>query len=167
VGIQARNPNEDEEEREDGSSGQPLDEAYDGGVTGPLLTEVDHVAIVVDDLDDAIATYRDLFGVLVDHREELHDEQVEVAFLQVGGSTIQLIAPTGDDSAYAEFLAEGGPGLHHVGYRVSDCAAALAALVDAGAEVIDDVPQPGPRDSVVAFVHPDSTFGAAVQLVER
>jgi methylmalonyl-CoA epimerase len=166
MGIQARNPNEDDVDGNDASFG-PLDEAYDGGVGTALLTAIDHVAIVVDDLGEAIAQHRDAFGVLVGDREDLHDEGAEIAFLDVGGSTIALIAPTSEDSEYATFLAEGGPGLHHIGYRVDDCAAALDALREAGRELIDEEPVPGPRGSTVAFIHPDSAYGVLVQLVER
>lgn len=167
MGIQARNPNEDDEQDGRGVGVEPIDEAYDGGVDGPLLTEVDHVAIVVEDLDEAIAEHRDTFGVLVLHREELHGEDCEVAFLEVGGSTIQLISPTSDSSEFAEFLAEGGPGLHHIGYRVASVDGALAQLTEAGREVLDDEPVAGPRESKVAYLHPDASFGVLVQLVER
>ena len=166
MGIQARNPNEDDEERNDAVLG-PIDEAFDGGLEPAVLTAIDHIAIVVPDLDEAIADHRETFGVLLQHREELHDEQCEVAFLEVGGSMIQLISPTSDDSEYAEFLAEGGPGLHHIGYRVDSCADALAALSGSGREVLDDEPVAGPRESKVAFLHPDAAFGVLVQLVER
>ncbi len=167
MGIQARNPNEDDEQDGRGVGGEPIDQAYDGGVEAAVLTAIDHVAVVVADLGEAIAEHRDTFGVLVEHREEVHDEGYEVAFLTVGGSTIQLISPTTDESEYAEFLAEAGPGLHHIGYRVDDCAAALTALAANGRDVLDDEPMAGPRGSKVAFVHPDATFGVLVQLVER
>ena len=116
MGIQAKNPNEDDEDFETSFSGEPIDEAFDGGLEAAVLTDVDHIAMVVDDLDEAIAEHRDTFGVLVDHREEFHDEGYEVAFLVVGASTIELISPTSEDSEFAEFLAEGGPGLHHIGH---------------------------------------------------
>ena len=90
MGIQARNPNEDDQERDEDSSGDPLEPAYDGGVGAPLLTEVDHVAVVVADLAEAIAEQRERFGVLVADREELFDEAAEVAFLEVGGSSIKI-----------------------------------------------------------------------------
>lgn len=166
MAIQARNPNEDDEDGNDAILG-PLDEAYDGGVDAAVLTAIDHVAIVVEDLGEAIAQHRDSFGVLVGDREDLHDEGAEAAFLDVGGSTIMLISPITDDSPYAEFLAEGGPGLHHIGYRVDDIAAALASLSKGGRELIDEESVPGPRGSQVALVHPDSAFGVLVQLVER
>ncbi|MCU1370104.1 MAG: methylmalonyl-CoA epimerase [Ilumatobacteraceae bacterium] len=167
MGIQAKNPNEDDPELETSFSGEPIDEAFDGGLDAAVLTDVDHIAIVVDDLDEAIAEHRDTFGVLVEHREEMHGEGYEVAFLVVGGSTIQLIAPTSEDSEFTEFLAEGGPGLHHIGYRVDDVAGAIGALASAGKEVLDEEPATGPRGSKIAFVHPDTSFGVLVQLVER
>ena len=166
MGIQARNPNEDDEDGTDAIFGE-IDEAFDGGLDAAVLTAIDHIAVVVPDLDEAIAEHRDTFGVLVEHREELHGEGYEVAFLEVGGSTIQLTSPTSDDSEYADFLAEGGPGLHHIGYRVDDCAAAIAALTAAGRAVLDEEPVAGPRESKVAFLHPDTAFGVLVQLVER
>ncbi|MFN8017492.1 MAG: VOC family protein [Acidimicrobiales bacterium] len=167
MGIQARNPHEEDELREDDDAGEPIDEAYDGGVEPAVLTAVDHVALVVDDLDEAVADHRDLFGVLVEHRDVWHEDDAEVAVLGVGPSSIWLIAPTSDDSEYAEFLAEGGPGLHHVGYRVADVDEALEALRAAGREVIDESGRPGPGDTRVALVHPDGTYGALVMLVER
>ena len=167
MGIQAKNPNEDDDQFQTSFSGEPIDEAFDGGLDAAVLTDVDHIAIVVEDLDEAIAEHRDTYGVLVEHREEMHGEGYEVAFLVVGGSTIQLISPTSDDSEFAEFLSEGGPGLHHIGYRVDDVAAAVTALASNDREVLDEEPVAGPRESKTAFVHPDSSFGVLVQLVER
>jgi methylmalonyl-CoA/ethylmalonyl-CoA epimerase len=167
MGIQAKNPNEDDEGNGLGVGGEPIDEAFDGGQGAPLFTAVDHVAVVVEDLAEAIAEHRERFGVLVVHREDLFDEGAEVAFLEVGGSSIALIAPLAADSPYREFLDEGGPGLHHVAYQVEDCAQVLADLADAGHELLDEEPRPGPRGTQVAFVHPDAAFGVLVQLVER
>jgi methylmalonyl-CoA epimerase len=166
MGIQAKNPNEDDEDGNDATFG-PLDEAFDGGVGAPLLTAVDHVAVVVEDLGEAIAEHRERFGVLVVHREELFDEGAEIAFLGVGPSSIALIAPTTDDSPYREFLDAGGPGLHHVAYRVDDCAAVLAGLAEAGHELFDEEPRPGPQGTKVAFVPPETAYGVLIQLVER
>lgn len=167
MGIQAKNPNEDDDEYQTSFSGEPIDEAFDGGLEAAVLTDVDHIAIVVEDLDEAIAEHRDTFGVLVEHREEMHGEGYEVAFLVVGGSTIQLISPTSEDSEFAEFLSEGGPGLHHIGYRVDSASDALAALSGSGREVLDEEPVLGPRQSKTAYLHPDTSFGVLVQLVER
>jgi methylmalonyl-CoA epimerase len=166
MGIQARNPNEDDEVREDGS-GEPLEAAEDGGLQGAILNAIDHVGIVVEDLDEAIAEHRDLFGVTVLHREEWHDEDAEVAVLGVGPNAIYLIAPVDDDSPFAEFLAEGGPGLHHIAYGVPDLDAALAALREAGRELLDDEPRSGPGGTRIAFVSPEATYGVLIQLIER
>ncbi|MHB8220745.1 MAG: VOC family protein, partial [Acidimicrobiales bacterium] len=108
-----------------------------------LLTEIDHVAIAVHDLDAAVAWYASTFGATVAHRERVDSDGVEEALLKVADSYIQLLTPTRDDSPVARYLATRGEGLHHVGYRVSDCAAALQSVKDQGGRVIDDAPRPG------------------------
>ena len=132
-----------------------------------LLTEIDHVAIAVNDLEAAIAYYRDTFGAEVDHREVVESDGVEEALLKVADSYVQLLTPTRDDSPVAKYLARKGEGLHHVGYRVDDCAAALAALVEAGATPIDTAPRPGSRGTTVAFIHPKGALGTLIELVEE
>ena len=97
-----------------------------------LLTEIDHVAIAVNDLEAAIAWYPEVFGATVDHRERVDSDGVEEALLKVADSYVQLLTPIRDDSPVAKYLANKGEGLHHVGYRVDDCAAALQAIKDAG-----------------------------------
>lgn len=155
MGLEAKNPFENDDFRSDES-----------GQLGALVTGIDHVAIAVHDLDDAIVDYRETFGVLVDHRELLEADGVEVAVLQVGGSAIQLLTPTRDDSPLVDFLESRGPGVHHVGYRVVDCAAALAAVIAQGHEVVDLEPRPGLLDTTVAFIHPRALHGTLIQLVE-
>ncbi|HEX6166282.1 MAG TPA: methylmalonyl-CoA epimerase [Acidimicrobiales bacterium] len=132
-----------------------------------LLTEIDHVAIAVNDLEAAIAYYRDTFGAEVDHREVVESDGVEEALLKVADSYVQLLTPTRDDSPVAKYLARKGEGLHHVGYRVDDCAAALEAVKAQGGRVIDDVPRPGSRGTTVAFVHPKAAFGTLIELVQE
>ncbi len=132
-----------------------------------LLTEIDHVAIAVRDLPAAIDYYRETFGAVVDHREVVHSDGVEEALLKVAESYIQLLTPTRDDSPVAIYLEKRGEGLHHVGYRVADCAAALQAVIDAGGKVIDQVPRPGSRGTTVAFVHPKTAFGTLIELVQE
>ena len=131
------------------------------------LTAIDHVAIAVHDLEAAIAYYRDTFGAEVAHREVVERDGVEEALLAVAGSYIQLLTPIRDDSPVAKSLATRGEGLHHVGYRVDDCAAALARVKAEGHRVIDEVPRPGSRGTTVAFVHPKSSFGTLIELVEE
>jgi methylmalonyl-CoA epimerase len=134
---------------------------------GPLLTEIDHVAIAVHDLEAAIAWYRDVLGATVAHREMVERDGVEEALLAVADSFVQLLTPTRDDSTVAKFLAGRGEGIHHVGYRVDDCAAALQAVKDNGGRVIDEEPRPGSRGTTVAFVHPKTSFGTLIELVQE
>jgi methylmalonyl-CoA epimerase len=132
-----------------------------------MFTEIDHVAIAVNDLEAAIKYYGDVFGAEVDHREVVESDGVEEALLKVAESYVQLLTPTRDDSPVAKYLATKGEGLHHIGYRVKDCAAALQAIKDAGGRVIDDAPRPGSRGTTVAFVHPKAIFGTLIELVQE
>ncbi len=136
-------------------------------MTEMLLTEIDHVAIAVPDLEAAIEYYEQTFGATVDHRELVESDGVEEALLKVAESYIQLVSATRDDSPVARFLEKKGPGLHHVGYRVADCAAALQSVKDHGGQVIDEVPRPGSRGTTVAFVHPKGAFGTLIELVQE
>jgi len=133
----------------------------------PMFTEIDHVAIAVNDLEAAVKYYEDVFGATVDHREVVESDGVEEALLKVAESYIQLLTPTRDDSPVAKYLANKGEGLHHIGYRVKDCAAALQAIKDAGGRVIDEAPRPGSRGTTVAFVHPKAIFGTLIELVQE
>ncbi|MDE3064490.1 MAG: methylmalonyl-CoA epimerase [Acidobacteriota bacterium] len=131
-----------------------------------MLTEIDHVAIAVKDLEAAITWYARVFGAVVEHRERVESDGVDEALVRVADSYVQLLTPTRDDSPVARFLARRGEGLHHVAYRVSDCAAALEAVRAAGGRVIDEAPRPGSRGTTVAFVHPSTSFGTLIELVE-
>ncbi len=132
-----------------------------------LLTEIDHVAIAVRDLEAAIDYYRRAFGAEVEHREVVDTDGVEEAMLKVAESYIQLLTPTRPDSPVAKAIDKRGEGLHHIGYRVADCAAALEAMKAAGATPIDQTPRPGSRGSTVAFIHPKGSFGTLIELVEE
>jgi methylmalonyl-CoA/ethylmalonyl-CoA epimerase len=136
-------------------------------MTAPLLTEIDHVAVAVFDLDAAIDYYADTFGATVAHRERVDTDGVEEALLKVADSYIQLLTPTRPDSPVAAYLEKRGEGLHHVGYRVKDCAEALESVKDHGGRVIDQVPRPGSRGTTVAFVHPKGALGTLIELVQE
>ncbi len=136
-------------------------------MTTSLLTEIDHVAIAVHDLEAAISYYQSAFGATVHHREIVESDGVEEALLAVADSYIQLTTATRDDSPIATFLAKRGEGMHHIGYRVDDCAEALAAVVAAGGRAIDEAPRPGSRGTTVAFVHPKGSFGTLIELVQE
>ena len=132
-----------------------------------LLTEIDHVAIAVNDLEAAIDYYKRAFGATVDHRECVESDGVEEALLKVAESYIQLLTPTRPDSPVAKSLEKRGEGLHHIGYRVDDCAKALSAMVAAGATPLDKAPRPGSRGTTVAFIHPKGSFGTLIELVQE
>lgn len=132
-----------------------------------LLTEIDHVAIAVNDIDAAIAWYAEVFGATVVHREVVESDGVDEALIQVADSYIQLLTPTRADSPVGKYLAKNGEGLHHIAYRVDDCAAALEAVKASGARVIDEAPRPGSRGTTVAFVHPKASFGTLIELVQE
>ncbi|MFM7411229.1 MAG: methylmalonyl-CoA epimerase [Acidimicrobiia bacterium] len=132
-----------------------------------ILTEIDHVAIAVNDLEAAIDYYQRAFGAEVDHREVVESDGVEEALLKVAESYVQLLTPTRPDSPVAKAIEKRGEGLHHIGYRVADCGAALAAMIAAGAKAIDQAPRPGSRGTTVAFIHPKGSFGTLIELVQE
>jgi methylmalonyl-CoA/ethylmalonyl-CoA epimerase len=133
----------------------------------PVLTEIDHIAIAVNDLDAAVKYYADTFGCEVAHREVVERDGVEEVLLKVADSYVQLLTPIRDDSPVAKYLEKRGEGIHHVGYRVDDCAAALERVKAQGHKVLDEVPRPGSRGTTVAFVHPKSAYGTLIELVEE
>lgn len=132
-----------------------------------LLTEIDHVAIAVHDLEAAIDYYKRAFGATVAHREIVEQDGVEEALLKVAESYVQLLKPTRPDSPVAKSLEKRGEGLHHIGYRVANCAQALQSMIDAGAKPIDSAPRKGSRGTTVAFVHPKGSFGTLIELVQE
>ena len=132
-----------------------------------LLTVIDHVAIAVSDLDAAIDYYERAFGATVAHREVVARDGVEEALMRVADSYIQLSTPIRADSPVARFIEKRGEGIHHVAYRVDDCAAALEAMKAAGARPIDEAPRPGSRGTTVAFIHPKGSFGTLIELVQE
>jgi methylmalonyl-CoA/ethylmalonyl-CoA epimerase len=132
-----------------------------------VLTEIDHVAIAVRDLDAAVEWYRAVFGAELAHRERVDRDGVEEALLRVAESYVQLLTPVRPESTVARFLDRRGEGVHHLAFRVDDCAAALEAAVAGGATAIDPVPRPGGRGTTVAFLHPAGAFGTLIELVEE
>jgi methylmalonyl-CoA/ethylmalonyl-CoA epimerase len=132
-----------------------------------MLTEIDHIAIAVNDLEAAIDYYHRAYGVEVEHREVIEQDGVEEALIKVADSYVQLLTPIRDDSPVAKYLERKGEGIHHVGYRVDSCAEALARVKAEGYQVIDDAPRPGSRGTTVAFIHPKTAFGTLIELVEE
>jgi methylmalonyl-CoA epimerase len=126
---------------------------------------IHHLGVAVADLDEALETYRRLFGASLEHRSTVADQGVDAMSLLVGGSRIELLSPTTEDSPVSRFLASRGPGMHHVAYAVDDVEAALEALAREGAELIDEAPRTGLFGLEVAFVHPDAVHGVLTEVV--
>ena len=136
-------------------------------MTSPLPFEIDHVAIAVPSLDEALGFWRDQLGARVLEFEDVPSQKVRVAFIDTGTSKTELLEPTSPESPIAKFLAQGRKGLHHVAYRVPDIDAALARLEAQGARLIHERAVPGSRGTRVAFIHPGAAGGTLIELVER
>ena len=129
------------------------------------VRRIHHLGLAVVDLDEAVATYEQLFGATVEAREMLLDQGVAAASVLVGGGRVELLEPTGADTPVGRFLAKRGPGMHHVAYEVPDVAAALRDLASAGAELIDEQPRRGLYGMQIAFVHPHAVHGVLTEVV--
>ncbi|HYM46461.1 MAG TPA: methylmalonyl-CoA epimerase [Solirubrobacteraceae bacterium] len=131
-----------------------------------MFDRIDHIGVAVEEIDASLGLYRDLFELDVAHREIVEEQGVEAVLLDVGENHVELLAPLGPDTPVGKFLARKGPGLHHVAYQVADIDSTLAALKQAGAELIDERPRVGIRDSRVAFLHPRATGGVLTEIVQ-
>lgn len=131
-----------------------------------MFEAIDHIGIAVEDLDAALALYREGLALPLVHRETVSAQGVEAALLDIGESHIELLAPLGPDTPVGKFLAKRGGGLHHVAYRVEDVDAALAELAQRGFKLIDEHSRIGIRGSRVAFVHPASCAGVLTEIVQ-
>ncbi len=128
------------------------------------MNGLDHVAILVSDLDGAIALFRDVYGLALSEVEEVPTEKVKVAIFGHGAGRIELVSPLGPDSPMAKAIEKRGEGLHHICLEVPDIAAAMAALKARGAPLLDEKPRPGAGGAQVAFVHPKGSRGVLVEL---
>jgi methylmalonyl-CoA epimerase len=129
--------------------------------------KIDHIGIATRSIDEAARLYRDALGLDVGDTEEVADQLVRVAMLPVGESRIELLEATSEDSPIARFLEKRGPGIHHIALQVDDIRAALANLRKKGARLIDQEPRVGAGGCLVAFVHPSSTGGVLLELVQN
>ncbi len=128
---------------------------------------IDHVGVATEDLDAALATYEGTFSMPVVHRETVAEQGVEAVLLEVGPCHVELLRPLGPETPVGRFITRnGGPGLHHVAYRVDDIDATLTELAGRGVELIDSAPRTGIRSSRVAFVHPRAAGGVLTEIVE-
>jgi methylmalonyl-CoA/ethylmalonyl-CoA epimerase len=127
---------------------------------------LDHVAIAVESIDDVLPALEAVTGARGSRPERVEAQGVEVCFLGTGFGKIELVRPLGPDSPVARFLTRRGTGLHHIAYRVADIDTTLHRLATDGMELIDRVPRPGAQGHRVAFIHPRSTGGVLVELVQ-
>ena len=129
--------------------------------------KIDHLGIAVKSLDDAVQVFRKLTGSDPTPTEEVADQKVRVATFQVGESRLELLAATAPDSPIARFLEKGGRGVHHVTLTVPDLEQALASLERDGVRLIDREPRLGAGGEKIAFLHPSSTAGVLIELLEK
>ena len=131
-----------------------------------MFGRIDHIGVAVEDLDQAVALYRDRLGMREQHRETVEEQGVEAVLLEIGEGHVELLCPLGSDTAVGRFLEKRGPGIHHVAYQTGDIDSALESVRAAGLSLIDEEPRVGIRNSRVAFVHPKSTGGVLTEIVE-
>jgi methylmalonyl-CoA/ethylmalonyl-CoA epimerase len=129
--------------------------------------KIDHIGVATNGIDQAVNFYRDALGLVVAETEEVPEQKVRVAMLPIGESRIELLEPTSADSPISRFLEKRGPGLHHIAVQVDDIRGALADLKAKGARLIDEQPRAGAGGCLVAFVHPSSTGGVLLELVQK
>lgn len=128
---------------------------------------LDHVAIVVADLEATLALYVDTLGFYQRYRETVAEQGIEAVGLACGDSVIELLRPLSEDSPIARFRGDAPTKLHHLAYRVSDLVAELARLKAAGIRLIDETPRRGAHGNTIAFLHPKSTGGVLIELCQR
>ena len=129
--------------------------------------KIDHIGIATNGIDGAARFYLESLGLEIEYVEEVASQKVRVAMLPLGESRVELLEPTSDDSPISKFLAKRGPGIHHIAVRVQDIRASLAELKEKGARLIDEQPRMGAGGCLVAFIHPSSTGGVLLELVEH
>lgn len=130
------------------------------------IKRIDHIAIVVENLDAALATYRDALGMTVSRIQTIPEQDVKIGFLPSGDSEIELLEPINPESGIARYLAKRGEGLHHVCLEVDDIGETLADLKARGVQLIQNTPQQGACGKV-AFIHPKGASGVLIELLER
>ena len=128
--------------------------------------KINHIGIAVHSLDASIPFYRDQLGMNFEGMEEVPDQQVRVAFLQVGESRIELLEPTSENSPVAKYLEKKGEGIHHIAYEVEDIAATLESMKEQGVRLIDEAPRHGAHDSLIAFLHPKASGGVLTEICQ-
>jgi methylmalonyl-CoA/ethylmalonyl-CoA epimerase len=142
-----------------------MQEVYFGD-TMPTIRKIDHVAVVVEDMEEALPFWRDALGIEMHELRDVPAEKSRVAFLPLAGSEIELVQPTSDDSGIAKYLAKRGAGMHHLCLEVDDIEGMLTQLKAKGIRLINEEPRTGADGKKYAFVHPQSAGGVLVELYQ-
>ena len=129
--------------------------------------KIDHIGIAVKSLSSAVETYENLTGLKVSGYDQVDEQGVRVAMLNIGESRIELLEPTGPSSPIEKFMAKRGEGIHHIAVRVDDIEAELRRLKESGVRLIDEKPRRGAHNTKIAFIHPSSTNGVLLELVQH
>lgn len=129
--------------------------------------KLDHIGLATRQLEEGLALWRDILGLEVDATEEIKEQGVRVAMLPIGDTHVELLEPLSPESPVGKFLSKRGPGIHHLAVEVKDIHASLADLKKRGARLIDETPRVGARGCLVAFVHPATTNGILLELVQH
>jgi len=132
----------------------------------PKVKAINHIAVVVDDMEKSLAFWRDALGMDLHELRDVPAEKSQVAFLPLAGSEIELVKPTTDDSGITKYLAKRGPGMHHICLEVDDIEGMLAQLKSKGIRLINEEPRLATDGKKYAFVHPESTSGVLVELYQ-
>jgi methylmalonyl-CoA/ethylmalonyl-CoA epimerase len=130
------------------------------------ITRIDHIAILVDDMEAPLSFWRDALGMEVTHVKDIPAEMAQIAFIPSGGSEIELVRPTTSDSGLAKYLEKRGPGMHHVCLEVDDIEGMLAQLKAQGIQLINETAKVAADGKKYAFIHPKSAYGVMVELYE-
>ena len=132
----------------------------------PHIKQINHVAVVVDDMDKALSFWRDALGMELHELRNVPAEKSQVAFLPLHGSEVELVQPTSADSGIAKYLAKRGPGMHHICLEVDDIEGTISQLTSKGVRLINDTPRAAADGKKYAFIHPESTSGVLVELYQ-
>ncbi|MBX3049685.1 MAG: methylmalonyl-CoA epimerase [Anaerolineales bacterium] len=131
-----------------------------------FIKKIDHIAVVVDDISQALTFWQDTLGMQLSHMEDVPSEGSLVAFLPTGESEVELVQPTGQDNGVARFLKKHGPGMHHICFEVYDIQKTMAHLKEKQVRLINSEPIIGTGGKKIAFIHPESSYGVLVELYE-
>ena len=129
--------------------------------------KIDHIGIATKSIEEGLAVWQDALGLQPDTAEEVAEQGVKICMLPVGDTHVELLEPLTPDSAVGKFLAKRGPGLHHIAVEVADIHRSLEQLKQRGARLIDETPRVGAGGSLIAFVHPSTTNGVLLELVQH